>query len=87
MEEFANQEAAGGIFMGLFFLGFLVLGILSFIIWLWALIDCATKESSEGNDKIVWILIIVFLQIFGAILYFAIRRPQRNREQRTSLRA
>jgi len=30
----------------------LVLGIGGTIFWVWMLIDCATKEPSEDNDKI-----------------------------------
>jgi heme/copper-type cytochrome/quinol oxidase subunit 2 len=41
------------------------------------LIDCATKEPSEGNDKLIWIIIIVFTHVLGALVYFVIRRPKR----------
>jgi hypothetical protein len=43
------------------------------------LVDCAMNEPSEGNDKIVWILIVVLLSWLGALLYFFIRRPERIR--------
>lgn len=62
----------------------LLLSLLAFGIWLWALIDCAVNESSEGNTKIVWVLIIVFTNWIGAILYLLVRRPQRLREERES---
>ena len=52
-------------------------GILGTIFWIWMLIDCATNESSEGNDKLVWVLIIALTHLLGAMLYFFIRRPQR----------
>ena len=44
------------------------------------LIDCLTKESSKGNDKIIWALVIVFTSWVGAVLYYFIRRPQRKAE-------
>ena len=59
----------------------LLIGLLGFVFWIWMLVDCLTKESSEGNDKIIWALVIFFLSGFGALLYFFIRRPQRKREQ------
>lgn len=43
-------------------------------------IDCATQEPDTGNTKVVWIIIIVFMQIVGALIYFFVRRPQRRRE-------
>lgn len=50
--------------------------------WLWMLVDCATKERSDTNDKIVWLLIILFLNLIGALLYYFIRRQQRLAERR-----
>jgi hypothetical protein len=42
-------------------------------------IDCALRESSVGSDKIVWLLIILFVPFFGALAYLLIRRPLRKR--------
>lgn len=64
------------------FIGLLVLPIvlLGTIFWIWMLIDCAVKEKGPGNDKLVWILIILFMHFLGALLYFFARRPQRIQE-------
>jgi predicted membrane channel-forming protein YqfA (hemolysin III family) len=59
---------------------FCLLGLLGFLFWIWMIVDCATNESNEGNTKVVWILIIVFLHILGALIYGVFRRPQRIRE-------
>ena len=63
--------------MALFVLIVFGFGILGTIFWIWMLIDCATNESSEGNDKLVWVLIIALTHLLGALLYYFIRRPQR----------
>jgi hypothetical protein len=63
--------------MLIFVFGF---GIIGTLFWLWMLIDCATKEPSEGNDKLIWIIIIVFTHVLGALVYFFIRRPKRIQE-------
>ncbi|MCZ6689851.1 MAG: PLDc N-terminal domain-containing protein [Planctomycetota bacterium] len=64
--------------LGLLFMGFIGLGVLGlFIFWIWMLVDCATNEPSEGNDKIIWILIIIFTHPVGALIYLLVRRPQR----------
>ena len=47
------------------------------IFWIWMIIDCVTKEPSEGNDKLIWILIIVLTNWIGALIYLLVRRPQR----------
>ena len=46
--------------------------------WIWALVDCASKEPDTGNTKLVWILIIAITHVIGAILYLVIRRPERK---------
>ena len=51
-----------------------------FIFWIWLLIDCATKEPSDGNEKIVWIIIIALFPVLGALLYLFIRRPIRKQQ-------
>ena len=61
----------------LFYRGFDGIAIFALIFWIWVLIDCVTKESSEGNDKIVWTLIILFAPLLGALGYYFIRRPER----------
>jgi multisubunit Na+/H+ antiporter MnhB subunit len=60
--------------------GVVLLAIAGTVFWIWALIDCATKEPNEGNQKVVWILVIVFTHFLGAVLYVLIRRPDRVRQ-------
>lgn len=50
-----------------------------FAFWVWMLVDCATKESSHGNDKVIWILVIIFTHWIGALIYYLVRRPERKR--------
>jgi len=59
---------------------FFFIGILGTAFWIWMLIDCATKESSQGNDKIVWVIVIALTHFIGAAIYFLVRRPTRLRE-------
>lgn len=59
---------------------FLPLLLLATIFWIWMLVDCATKEPSEGNEKIIWILVIIFTHWLGALIYYLIRRPERIRD-------
>ena len=66
--------------LALLSLVFLGIGILGTAFWIWMLAECATKERSEGNDKVVWTLIIIFTHLIGAALYFFLRRPQRRVE-------
>ena len=56
------------------------LALLAIGFWIWMLVECATKESSVGNDKLIWVLIIILTHLLGALLYCFIRRPRRKAE-------
>lgn len=60
----------GGLFVVLFVILFII------ILPLLALISVLTNEF-QGNDKIMWVLIIIFLPFLGSVLYFLIGRDRR----------
>lgn len=62
------------------FLTFFMIGIGGTILWIWMIIDCATNERSEGNDKLIWIIVIVMTHWIGALIYLLVRRPKRIQE-------
>lgn len=62
------------------FLFSLAFTILYFVFWIWMLIDCLKYEPSEGNDKIIWAVVIILLQALGALLYYIVRRPERIKQ-------
>lgn len=72
-----------GLFIGVlpFLFLFLIAGLAlaSMFFWIWMLVDCLTKEPSEGNDKVIWILILIFTHWLGALIYLLVRRPERRR--------
>ncbi|MBN2110069.1 MAG: PLDc_N domain-containing protein [Methanosarcinaceae archaeon] len=70
--------SAGIPFLNIFLLA--GIGLLGTIFWIWMLLDCAMKEPSEGNDKLIWVIIILFAHLPGALLYLLFRRPKRIRE-------
>jgi hypothetical protein len=74
---FWNHPGAYGIGCVLALVAF---GLAGTVFWIWALIDCATKEPNEGSQKVGWILAIALLHFLGALLYVLIRRPDRLRE-------
>ena len=47
--------------------------------WVWTLVDCIKNEPSEGNDKVIWILVIALAGWIGSLVYLFARRPERIR--------
>lgn len=61
------------------FLIAIVLGILGFLFWLWMLIDAVQYQR---ENKLAWILIIVFFNFLGALVYcFAGKLARRNQQK------
>ncbi|MEF3254385.1 MAG: PLD nuclease N-terminal domain-containing protein [Deferribacterales bacterium] len=54
----------------------MLLLVFSIILWFWDLIDIL-KSDFKGYDKIIWILVIIFFNVIGAILYIFIGRNQK----------
>ena len=55
-------------------LGLSLVGLAATVFWIWMLIDCATNQRLKGNDKIIWILIVLFLNWLGGLIYFLVIR-------------
>jgi len=69
-------EAAGGAFACVMSLVFGLVALAAFAFWLWMLIDVITKCPSEENKKVIWILVVIFAGIVGAIVYYFVQRPK-----------
>ena len=64
------------IFLGMIGPWQIALLVFFFIIPLFALIDILRNEFT-GNNKIIWVLVILFIPLFGTLLYLIIGRKQR----------
>jgi len=58
-----------------FFLpGFMMFGgiiaALLLAFWIWMIVDCAKRNFKNNTEKVVWILVILFAKIIGAVIYF-----------------
>jgi hypothetical protein len=68
-----------------FFVGFgilwvfmFLLGLAALAVWIWALVDAIQNPALDSSMRIVWVLVIIFTQIIGAIVYLAVGRTRRT---------
>jgi hypothetical protein len=71
----------------LFLLFFLLVAVLGTVVWIWALVD-AIRVPEESmfrvGNRLIWVLVIVFGHLLGAIAYLAIGRPDASTRSRGS---
>lgn len=60
-------------FLGLGLLGSLI-GLLASVFWLWMLIDAILSPRLRGAQKLIWVLVVLFLHFLGAAIYFFVGR-------------
>ena len=56
----------------------ILIGILGTIFWIWMAVDCATNKRLKDNEKLLWMLLIIFTHFLGGLIYFFAGRTPRN---------
>jgi prolipoprotein diacylglyceryltransferase len=69
----------GLIFGGLAMLFFGVFLILTSIFWILMLVDCIKRKFKKNDDKILWVIVIVFTQVIGALIYYFVVKRKAKR--------
>jgi membrane protein DedA with SNARE-associated domain len=54
------------------------IGVVGLGFWIYALVDVVKNEPAEGNDRLIWILVVALAGWIGATVYWVVRRPQRR---------
>jgi type VI protein secretion system component VasK len=67
--------------MGLLLALFILLILLVIVValagsafWIWMLVDCGTNKRISDSQRIVWLLVIIFTHLLGALIYFFVGR-------------
>ncbi len=59
--------------LGLFFgLVAAVISIIVFVFWILMIVDCVKRKFKDDTEKVVWLLVIIFAGIVGALIYYFI---------------
>ncbi|MBS3051919.1 MAG: PLDc_N domain-containing protein [Candidatus Aenigmarchaeota archaeon] len=71
-----------GIVLLMLILMLLVLGLTVFIIvfWMWMLVDCLQRK--KFNDKLVWVIVLIALNVIGAVLYYFIAKEEKRNKRK-----
>jgi hypothetical protein len=61
----------------------LIVSLILFILPIIALVDIIRSEFT-GNNKIMWVLIVIFFNVIGSILYFLMGKNQKVKRSNES---
>jgi hypothetical protein len=63
------------VLIGLGLIGMLF-AALSFVFWIWMLISAITNPRIGGGEKIAWVLVIILLNLLGALIYCVVGKSR-----------
>ena len=76
MDWMGGMSGIMGFVLGLGILAFfIIIGVAVF--WLWMLIDLLQRKKFD--DKLVWLVALIFLNILGAVLYYFLVYSKRRK--------
>jgi hypothetical protein len=61
----------------LFLLFLAPIALAAFAFWIWMLIHAATNKCLTDTEKLMWVLIIVFVHFVGALIYYFVGKPKK----------
>ncbi len=53
------------------------IGLLLTAFWIWMLIDAITNRGLTDIEKLIWVLVILFVHFIGALIYLFVGRSKR----------
>jgi hypothetical protein len=69
-----------GLISGLFGLFVVIVGglisLVLFVFWVAMLIHALTNRALQGIEKLIWVVVIIFLPVIGSLIYFFVGRKQ-----------
>lgn len=79
LAQSVSMDVFGVIIIAFLFLLAVAIGIFSFVFWILMIIDAAQRKSLSDGERIAWILVLVFVGIIGAIIYyFAVKKGKKR---------
>jgi hypothetical protein len=59
-----------------------VFSIILFVFWVSMIIDCVKRKFKDDMEKVVWLLVIIFLGILGALIYYFLVKREKEKGKR-----
>ena len=53
-----------------------LIGLVGLVFWIWMLVHAIQNKGLSDTERILWVLVIIFVNLLGAIVYFFVGRPR-----------
>lgn len=57
------------------------------LVWLFAVLDIFRRDDLGGASKVIWLVVVVLVPLFGTLLYLLFRVPGGTPEERAAIDA
>ena len=54
----------------------IILSLIGLALWIWALVHAIKNPALDSNERLIWVIVIVLLQLLGALIYVFFGRKQ-----------
>jgi len=54
------------------------IAIFALVFWILMLVDCIKRKFKDDNERIIWVLVIIFTQLIGALIYYFIVKNKKK---------
>jgi hypothetical protein len=72
----SSPDMFAGLGMILLVLLMLGVGLVALAFWIWMLVHAIKNPGLSDSERIVWVLVIIFVQLLGAIIYYFVGKPK-----------
>lgn len=74
----SGADALGGVaflFIMAIWCGVIILSLIVFVVWILSIVDIVKRDNWKSeNDRIIWLLLIIFINIVSLYYYFVYRK-------------
>jgi hypothetical protein len=73
------QDGGGAIGFGASLVCLLIsglLGIVSLVAVIWAIVDIVKSSSLDGTEKLIWVIVVLALNLLGVLIYAFVGRKK-----------
>jgi len=53
-----------------------LLGIVSLVAVIWAIVDIVKSSSLDGTEKLIWVIVVLALNLLGVLIYAFVGRKK-----------